>query len=310
MSGFTKLFGTLVTSTIWREDDKTRVVWITMLAMADRHGYVAASVPGLAAIANVATEECRAALLRLKAPDLDSRTKDREGRRLEDADGGWTILNYAKYRELGRSVDRTEYLRVKKQESRSRKAGQPMSTDGNHVQPISEAEAEAYKKEDTEGASASPREIEYPAAFTQIWDLTGKRGVKAKALKAWKANGRPNIEQVRAPWESYLLSERPRAGFVQDLSTWLNGRGWQQEWAPATQKPSVDSRPQWQREATAQGQRERQASVRYHERQAEEKHPCGYHLYRGEDKRFVLEECPKNCTQYGRDLDGNKIAVR
>ena len=46
MAGFTKLFNTIVSSTIWREDSDTRVVWVTMLAMADRDGHVEASNSG------------------------------------------------------------------------------------------------------------------------------------------------------------------------------------------------------------------------------------------------------------------------
>ena len=145
MHGFTKLFSTLITSTVWREDDKVRVVWITMLALADRDGVVPASVPGLAALANVDTEDCRSALALLAAPDKDSRTREHEGRRIEEVDGGWKLLNYAKYRELGRSVHRTEYMRVKQQESRDRR--KLASTDVNPSQPISEAEAEAKRSE-------------------------------------------------------------------------------------------------------------------------------------------------------------------
>ena len=57
---FTKLYASIVTSTIWREDDKVRIVWITMMAIADQYGEVAGSVPGLAALANVSVDECKA----------------------------------------------------------------------------------------------------------------------------------------------------------------------------------------------------------------------------------------------------------
>ena len=40
MSSYTKLHNSLLASTIWREDDKTRLVWITLLVMTDRHGLV------------------------------------------------------------------------------------------------------------------------------------------------------------------------------------------------------------------------------------------------------------------------------
>ena len=86
--GFTKLFNSIITSTIWCEDDKTRIVWITLLAMADKTGSVASSVPGLAKSANVTIEECESALAKLMAPDKYSRTKDHEGRRVSLIDGG------------------------------------------------------------------------------------------------------------------------------------------------------------------------------------------------------------------------------
>lgn len=136
MNGFSKLFGSIVTSTIWREDDKTRIVWVTMLAITDREGIVSASIPGLAAMANVDLKDCESALARLKAPDKYSRTKEHDGRRIEDVDGGWRILNYLKYREKGRSVDRTEYFREKKREQRQ-------STNVHRRQPIAEADAKA-----------------------------------------------------------------------------------------------------------------------------------------------------------------------
>ena len=44
---YTKLFSEIVTSTIWSEDDKTRILWITMLATSDQHGEVMAKLAGL-----------------------------------------------------------------------------------------------------------------------------------------------------------------------------------------------------------------------------------------------------------------------
>jgi hypothetical protein len=107
--GFTKLFNTIVTSTIWREDDKVRIVWITMLAIADAYGIVNASIPGLAAVANVSLESTEAAIKNLESPDRYSRTKDFEGRRIKSIDGGWQILNYQKYREMLSEEERKEY---------------------------------------------------------------------------------------------------------------------------------------------------------------------------------------------------------
>ena len=117
--GYTKLFGSLVTSTIWREDNDTRIVWITLLALSDAAGRVEGSIPGLAHIANVPLENCEKALKKLLSPDPYSRTKEHEGRRIAEIDGGWEILNYIKYREKTNTFDR-DYFRAKQQEHRAK----------------------------------------------------------------------------------------------------------------------------------------------------------------------------------------------
>ena len=99
MTGYTKLFGSIVHSTIWREPNHVRLVWITMLALADQHGEVSASVPGLADAARVSVTECEASLAKFMSPDPYSRTKANDGRRIEPCEGGWLLLNHALYRE-------------------------------------------------------------------------------------------------------------------------------------------------------------------------------------------------------------------
>lgn len=105
MANYTKLFNSIVTSTIWTEDDSTRIVWITMLALADKNGEVQGSVPGLARIAGVTLEACQTALDKFLSPDKYSRTLDDEGRRIEKIDGGWLLLNHAKYRAMASKDD-------------------------------------------------------------------------------------------------------------------------------------------------------------------------------------------------------------
>ena len=98
MAGYAKLFSDIVHSTVWRESVYTKVVWITMLAMSDKHGLVMASVPGLADMAKVTLDQCVEAIKILSSPDEYSRTKDYEGRRISEVDGGWLLLNYEKFR--------------------------------------------------------------------------------------------------------------------------------------------------------------------------------------------------------------------
>ena len=97
---FVKLYGSILDSSVWSEDPFTRIVWITMLTMADAEGFVEAAVPGLARRANVPLEACETALERLQSPDPYSKSPEHDGRRIEKVDRGWEILNYKAYREL------------------------------------------------------------------------------------------------------------------------------------------------------------------------------------------------------------------
>ena len=97
---YVKLFGSILKSSVWDESPATRLVWITLLLLADEEGFAQGVERGLARQANVSPEECRAALEVLAAPDVDSQTQDFGGRRIEKVEGGWMVLNYKKYREI------------------------------------------------------------------------------------------------------------------------------------------------------------------------------------------------------------------
>ena len=141
--GYTKLFSSIVASTIWREPDHVRLVWITMLAISDGCGQVHASVPGLADLARVSIEHCEDALSRLSAPDEYSRTKDHEGRRIEPIDGGWLVLNYVKHRLAGMQDHRREYMRQYMQQRRKQSVNTPLTIVNHHKPSFTQAEAEA-----------------------------------------------------------------------------------------------------------------------------------------------------------------------
>lgn len=97
---YTKLYHSILRSSVWSESATTRCVWIAMLGMVDyRTGIVYTSFPGLVREANVTTAEAKEAVRVLEAPDLDSKSQEWGGRRIEKVDGGWLILNYAKYRD-------------------------------------------------------------------------------------------------------------------------------------------------------------------------------------------------------------------
>ena len=108
---YTKLFRSIAASTIVSEPLATRWLWVTLLSQADRKGRVYASIPGLARMANITIDEVEAALRCFMSPDPYSRTTDNEGRRLEVIDGGWELLNYAKYDAMRNEAERRESKR-------------------------------------------------------------------------------------------------------------------------------------------------------------------------------------------------------
>lgn len=152
-SNFVKLYGTILDSTLWCEPDRTRLVWVTMLAMADQFGRVMASVPGLANRARVPVDDARAAIQAFLSPDHDSRTRDFEGRRIEAIDGGWRLLNHAKYRDLRSDDDRREQNRLAQQRRRERQraaAASAKSAGSMTSQHESAESAHTYTEADTE----------------------------------------------------------------------------------------------------------------------------------------------------------------
>lgn len=120
MAGYTKLFNSILDSTIWQESSETRLLWITMLAMSDKSGEVLASIPGLAKRAGITIQECETGLSVLLSPDPYSRTPEHEGRRIAIIDGGWRLLNHGKYRALLSADERREYNRMKQAEHRAK----------------------------------------------------------------------------------------------------------------------------------------------------------------------------------------------
>lgn len=127
MTGFVKLFSSILDSTVWTcENKETKLVWITLLAMKNRLQVVNSSVPGLAKRAGVSLEECEFAIKRLSSPDPYSKSKEDEGRRIRQVEGGFFVINGASYRNSLTTDDMREYKRVKQAEYRARKRGHPL----------------------------------------------------------------------------------------------------------------------------------------------------------------------------------------
>lgn len=130
MSGYTKLFQSIVTSSVWCEDHATVRVWFGMMAMANAEGLVEGSIPGFASLCRVTVAEMEAAERVFLGPDPHSRTPDHEGRRLERIPGGWRILNYVLYRQHAQDKEGSKAPAMRRLRGR-RRAEQEAVTPGN-----------------------------------------------------------------------------------------------------------------------------------------------------------------------------------
>lgn len=220
--GYTKLFSEIITSTIWAENDETRIVWITMLALKDKWGIVGATVPGLAHMARVDVEVCRRAIDKFLAPDKDSRTPDYEGRRIEIVDGGWRILNHDKYRRLMSADERREYLAQKQREHRARqqtvnKRG-VLSTPSTHTDADTKADADT-----TKSSKPSPAATDAEIVYALYPRKQGKRGALKAIEGALKRNSLTTLSEATAAFAQAVGKwDAKDLKFVPHPSTWFN----------------------------------------------------------------------------------------
>lgn len=258
---FTKLFSSITDSSIWSESSDTKVVWITLLAMADQFGRVHAAIPGLAKRAGVHLKSTETALRKFKAPDAYSRTKDHEGRRIEDIEGGWQILNHQHYRDLSHEEDRKEQLRKAQATFREKQArNQPVINSNQPSSKVSPIEADTDTKADTD---KKRRVGGFSEDFLEFWEEYPNKKAKPNAWKAWQKIAPKGvvvsmiIQAVREQktWDQWT---KDGGAFIPHPASWLNANRWEDEnrSAPLPKASSASSEAEASRRVREQEERE------------------------------------------------------
>jgi hypothetical protein len=177
---YSKLHSSLVHSSLWTEPDNVRILFITLLAICDRQGYVFGSRGGIERLANIGESEEDDPWDVLMSPDPDSsdllRNPENEGRRIEEVPGGFRLLNFEYYRALRNDDDRREQNRQaqarfkakNKRQSATVSQDKPASAIVSPGKRISEAEAEAD--------NANPKRISLPSPTVELDFLEGLKG--------------------------------------------------------------------------------------------------------------------------------------
>jgi hypothetical protein len=244
-----KLASSITESTIWTEPYATRVLWIAMIAMADQYGRVFGSIPGLARRANITLEETEAALYAFQQADPYSRTTDFEGRRIEVIDGGWRLLNHAKYKALKDEHHQAERKAKNQTAYRERLKGKvtealpvlPGVTESDRALPQIEIETEIEDKSITPSMVVSGvlddlqlSGMELRVVLEDVCRMAMKAGTSADDLRASLVDVWRDYERAK-PKLSYAWGAKAFFG----EGHWRNKRGW--PWKPG-EEPTT-SRP-------------------------------------------------------------------
>ena len=193
---YVKLFSDILLSSLWAEDNNVRIIWITLLLLADEDGMVRSTAAGIAHTARIDPEKTKQALITLERPDPDSRTPDNEGKRIERVEGGYMVLNYLRYREMtDRERQRAQSrARVKAYRERLKVKQIPASNDVTHnvtlgnallLQAEADAEAKAEaKNNDSCSEPAKKPPVTEPTIPAELKELSLYAKDK-KLIQAW-----------------------------------------------------------------------------------------------------------------------------
>ncbi|MDE1828236.1 MAG: hypothetical protein KGH65_03700 [Candidatus Micrarchaeota archaeon] len=185
-----------------------------MLALANRDGYVAASVPGLAHIAHVTRAEAENALYTLSQPDPDSRSTICEGRRIEATDGGWNIINYVANRDSWTDDDKREFQRKWIAEKRAKaelskyvEVSRSCRSESTRIEPPAPAPTPSPKKE--RRATALPTDFGLTperVAYASQYNVQSVQNVMEAFCNHHRAKG-STMKDWEAAWRTWVLRE-------------------------------------------------------------------------------------------------------
>lgn len=178
---FTNLFRSTVASSIWQRPDPIRIVWITMLALADEEGCVFGSIPGLAHIARVSLADCEQALRDFQDPDHYSRDPDNDGRRVAVIDGGWLILNYRKWRRKAAEIAGRKGNAERQRRFREKHKGSNATVTDRNASSRTETETYTEDKNSPSGSTrARKARRRQKTAWPEGFELTERRAEYAR----------------------------------------------------------------------------------------------------------------------------------
>lgn len=187
MSGYTPLFGSIATGTLYGRWPDIGL-WAIVLSQADKNGVLDVTPNYLAGVTGLPVDEVEACMDRFCQPDPRSRTKDCDGARLvlinpEARNWGWRVVNHSKYREKARKIshdqrrqesgENAERMKARRQESPDETREEPSRPDATRAHPLSNTNTNTGKRPSREKVTKArkPTLTTIPDDFTLTPDL-------------------------------------------------------------------------------------------------------------------------------------------
>jgi len=197
---YAKIFCSMYDGTL-AADWKALVTFQQLLVLCDREGVIDLTARAVAARTGIPIEIIEAGIASLEQPDLDSRTPDREGRRIERLDDhrawGWRIVNYLKYRQLfsaeqKREADRERIAAKRATERHPLRHVAEGSGQAQEVANVAQADADADADERKRAPRARARGA--PEFHQQVIDLYHEMLPSLARVKLWDDKRRRSLD--------------------------------------------------------------------------------------------------------------------
>jgi hypothetical protein len=241
---YAKLFTSIYQGTL-RGDSHGLLVFTNLIAHADSAGHVDIHPRAIADEVGLTLEQVKEALLKLEAPDSESRSPELDGRRIvrlnDHRDWGWVVVNYIKYRAIRDEEDRREQNRLAQQRWRERQKG--VLTVGEVSSVSQDKPIQKQKQKKNNPPTPRKRGSDEPEGFAEFWKSYPRKTAKAAAMRAY-AKLEPD-EALRALLSAAIRRQaageqwrRDGGQFIPHPASWLNGRRWEDQ-EPEVPKPVV-----------------------------------------------------------------------
>ena len=249
-----KIFEEIFDSTIIQHGKEVVYVFMSMIVLSDKHGFLRFSIPALANRILMDPQSVHLAIDTLLKPDSESNNKDHDGRRIvpitEVTDGienrGWFIVNKEFYKEKGSKYEKKEKTNDRVKRFRLRNAD---VTQCNDLVTQNLRHTDTDTDTDTDKsilAQKSTKVDPFEESFIRFWNAYPRKMAKQAASKAWSKIEATEVDLLLERLEAFKQSHewtKDDGNFIPYPATWLNGRRWEDEIKNANGRPPAPTDP-------------------------------------------------------------------